>query len=213
MKDLIAIQEHGTLVQAVDARELHAFLESKTKFTDWIKSRIEQYDFIEGQDYILISENSETRTGGTVTHKYVISLDMAKELSMVERNAKGKEARQYFIACEKALKKPMSEIELIIHSAQLLQKVQLEQSIQAQRLEQIEAKVEAFDCDYHYYTVLGWCNLINRKIDHKQAAAYGQCASYSRSHNIELSSIKDSRYGMVNAYRDDVLSIFLGAQM
>ena len=92
--------------RAVNARDLHTFLESKQKFADWIKSRIEQYGFIENQDYqILASENYEASWGGGNKVEYALSLDMAKELSMVERNQRGKEARSYFISCEKIANK------------------------------------------------------------------------------------------------------------
>ena len=92
--------------RAVNARDLHTFLESKQKFADWIKSRIEQYGFIENQDYqILASENYEASWGGGNKVEYALSLDMAKELSMVERNQRGKEARSYFISCEKIVNK------------------------------------------------------------------------------------------------------------
>ena len=50
---------YGTLIQAVNARELHAFLGSKRQFTDWIKNRIEQYDFVENQDFTTVSKNLE----------------------------------------------------------------------------------------------------------------------------------------------------------
>ncbi|OQW93871.1 MAG: hypothetical protein BWK79_08875 [Beggiatoa sp. IS2] len=89
----------------VNARDLHAFLEVQTKFTTWIKRRIEEYSFTQGVDFILSQncESSETTTYTDVGNpvEYLISLDMAKELSMVERTTKGKEARRYFIACEK----------------------------------------------------------------------------------------------------------------
>jgi len=93
-------------VPTVNARELHAFLEVQTKFADWIKDRIEQYGFVENQDYVLISEKSETkgRGGDRRSIGCHLTLDMAKELSMVERNARGKQARQYFIECERRAK-------------------------------------------------------------------------------------------------------------
>ncbi len=74
------------------------------KFADWIKDRIEQYGFIEETDYVAFSQNGEK---GRPTVEYAISLDMAKELSMVERNDKGKQARQYFIECERRAKDPL----------------------------------------------------------------------------------------------------------
>lgn len=86
----------------VNARELHAFLENGRNFADWIKARIFDYDFVENQDFISFSQNYE-KTKGRPSVEYHITLDMAKELSMVERNEKGKEARRYFIDCEKRL--------------------------------------------------------------------------------------------------------------
>jgi len=109
MNPLITIQPSiidTTTVQTCNARELHAFLENKAHFADWIKDRIEQYGFIENQDYVLVSENSEIkrRGGDRRSIDYYLTLDMAKELSMVERNEKGKQARHYFIECERQAK-------------------------------------------------------------------------------------------------------------
>lgn len=91
----------GNLIETVNARELHEFLEVGRDFTNWIKGRIEQYGFSEGQDFTPILAESEI---GRPRTEYYISLDMAKELSMVERNDKGKQARQYFIECERRVK-------------------------------------------------------------------------------------------------------------
>ena len=94
--------------KTVSARELHTFLEVQTRFNDWIKNRIEQYDFVENQDFLVVTEKKVTMTDAgekaTLTKEYHITLDMAKELSMVERTEKGKQARKYFIECEKKLK-------------------------------------------------------------------------------------------------------------
>ena len=90
-------------VNAVNARDLHAELENKYHFSDWIKSRIEKYGFIEGIDYISKSEISD-HSPAVVSKEYYISLDMAKELSMVQNNDKGRQARKYFIEVEKQSK-------------------------------------------------------------------------------------------------------------
>ena len=89
----------GQAQQTVNARELHAFLESKQEFSNWIKNRIEDYGFLDGVDFL----TNLSKTQGRPRIDYFLSLDMAKELSMVERNEKGKRARQYFIDCEKRL--------------------------------------------------------------------------------------------------------------
>ncbi|MFM5335754.1 antA/AntB antirepressor family protein [Aeromonas enteropelogenes] len=91
------------LVQTVNARELHTFLEVGKVFAAWIQERIEQFGFVENQDFIVISETGKNPKGGRPNKEYFLTLDMAKELSMVERNQKGKEARQYFIQCERVV--------------------------------------------------------------------------------------------------------------
>ena len=103
MQDLIKIENKiigEEFIKSVNARELYQYLESKQDFSTWIKRRIEQYDFIENKDYITLHQKMER----VIQIEYYISLNMAKELSMVEKNDKGREARKYFIACEEQLK-------------------------------------------------------------------------------------------------------------
>ena len=107
MNELIDLTQsaiNGEVQQTVNARELHAFLESKQDFSTWIKNRVEQYDFVENQDFIKLHKKMELSKTGQMGIEYYITLDMAKELAMVERNEKGKQARQYFITCEKQAK-------------------------------------------------------------------------------------------------------------
>lgn len=92
------IQNHP--VQLCNARELHAFLEIQTRYNDWIKNRISEYGFIQDEDYLVITE----RTNGRPRKEYHITLDMGKELGMVERNERGRQIRKYFIRCERTLK-------------------------------------------------------------------------------------------------------------
>lgn len=87
-------------VNAVSARDLHEKLGVKTKVTDWIKRRIEESILVEGEDYILVSQNRETRSGGTVVHDYHLTLDAAKHIAMLERTEIGKAIRQYLIDIE-----------------------------------------------------------------------------------------------------------------
>lgn len=91
----------GASVQLVDARLLHSFLEVANHFREWIKDRIADYGFQENQDYLSFAEKSAKPQGGRPTIEYHITIDMAKELSMVERNDKGKQARRYFIEMER----------------------------------------------------------------------------------------------------------------
>ena len=83
---------------AVNARELHNFLEVKTDFGKWIK-RIFEYDFDEGIDYIQAYRNGQRKN----TKIYLLSLDCAWEISMMQRTNIGKQVRKSFIECEKQL--------------------------------------------------------------------------------------------------------------
>ena len=113
MNELIKLQPqtiNGNAIETVSARELHAFLGSKRQFTDWIKKRIGDYDFVENQDFISFHKKMERVVGGTVRIEYFVSVGMAKELAMVENNDKGKQARKYFIECEKQLNAQQSQL-------------------------------------------------------------------------------------------------------
>ena len=82
-----------------------SILEVETKFADWIKRRIEEYEFVQDVDFCHVLKFEKMEQGGQrKSVDYFLTIGMAKELSMVERNAKGKEARKYFIACEKKLR-------------------------------------------------------------------------------------------------------------
>lgn len=91
----------GEKQKGVSARDLHTFLEVKSRFNDWIANRIKDFNFVENQDYVTLTKKI---VSGGLAKEYFLTLNMAKELSMVERNEKGKQARQYFIQCEKQLK-------------------------------------------------------------------------------------------------------------
>lgn len=103
MKPLIKTIEHNGNT-SVSARELHSFLKVGKVFGAWINERIEQFGFIENQDYVVFSEIGKNPKGGRPAKEYILSMDMAKELSMLERSDKGKQARIYFIECEKRLR-------------------------------------------------------------------------------------------------------------
>lgn len=107
MKEIIAISRSvigGEEQQTVNARDLWKALETETKFADWIKRRIKEYAFSESEDYAVL-KNEKGENGQFKPIEYVISLDMAKELAMVEKNAQGRKIRQYFIEIEKEYRK------------------------------------------------------------------------------------------------------------
>lgn len=108
----------------VNARELHAFLEVGKFFPNWIKQRIDECGYKENQDFRIFCQNwqkinpdsinrndqssatpAEGFGRGRPAKEYIITLDMAKELCMIERNPKGRIARRYFIQCERQMYK------------------------------------------------------------------------------------------------------------
>ena len=97
MKELIRVTENG-----VDGRALYAFLDIKHRFNDWIGNSVRDYGFEEGKDFYYFSSRSEA---GRKTKEYALTIEMAKELSMVAKTPRGKQARRYFIQCEKIAKR------------------------------------------------------------------------------------------------------------
>ena len=82
----------------IDARSLHGWLDIKDPFHQWVSRRLKEYGFEEGTDPC----TSLFKPGGRPRKDYLITIDMAKELAMVERTDKGRETRRYFIQMEKA---------------------------------------------------------------------------------------------------------------
>lgn len=132
MNELIKITDQNGK-RAVSARELHSFLESKQDFSTWIKNRIDKYDLVENVDFVTAPQIYGTANGGYSTRiEYALTIDAAKELSMVEGNEKGKQARRYFLACEKKLKTggyqiPQSYSEALMMAAKQQQQIEAQQ--------------------------------------------------------------------------------------
>lgn len=162
MNELIKISTNEEGVQTVNARELHEFLESGDRYDQWIKRRIEKYGFTNGQDFC----TELCKTSGRPSTEYYISIDMAKELSMVENNEKGREARQYFIAMEKKAKELIHEFQIPKTFAEALrlaanQQDQITELKQDKRQLQVKAirdqpKVEFYDTVVDSDGALSW---------------------------------------------------------
>ena len=122
MNELIKLNQsaiNGELQQTVNARELHEFLEVGKDFSNWIKGRLGTLGSVENEDYLVAKIGEQLPSGTKYKTEYFITLDTAKHLAMMERNDKGKQARQYFIECEKKLREvsqpqpaqPIGEVE------------------------------------------------------------------------------------------------------
>lgn len=105
---LIPIIVNENNEQLVSGRELYEFLEIATPYTQWFERMVE-YGFTENVDFIVLSQKSEKPQGGRPTIDHVMTIDMAKEISMIQRTEKGKQARQYFIQVEKEYRKELKK--------------------------------------------------------------------------------------------------------
>ena len=100
---IVPIYETETKEKLINARELHIALKNKRQFADWIKQRIDKYKFLENQDFFTFHKFVKRGDNNLGSHstEYYITVDMAKELCMVENNETGRNIRRYFIEVEK----------------------------------------------------------------------------------------------------------------
>ena len=135
MKELIKIEEREG-IETVNARELYEFLKlEKAHWSRWCRKNIEMDAFFgDGVDYTGFT----SMVNGNKSKNYYVTIDMAKELCMLARNEKGKEARRYFIECERKLKEstkpkiPQTYSEALLEAGRLAQEneiLQLENNI------------------------------------------------------------------------------------
>lgn len=164
-------------INTVNARDLHKFLGVKTQFSIWLTKRIDKFNFTEGEDFIKVELPAGSAMSSNIVelgdlHKpnqkilavesmgyesfgqqgrieYAISIDMAKELSMIENNDKGKEARKYFIQCEKTAKAITQAPALIptnyIEALEFLVASEKTKAVMAAELQVAAPKIEFYD--------------------------------------------------------------------
>lgn len=104
MNELLKVN-YGNDRITLSARELHGFLGIGTEFAKWMQ-RMCEYGFSENQDYRVFVKNDDNSKGGRPSTDYEITLDMAKEIAMIQRSDKGKEVRQYFLELERRWNSP-----------------------------------------------------------------------------------------------------------
>ncbi|EMJ2614142.1 antA/AntB antirepressor family protein [Campylobacter coli] len=161
----------GAEINSANAREIFQFLNSEQEYANWIKNRISHYDFIENQDYII----ELVYTKGRPRKEYYVTLDMAKELCMVENNEKGRQARRYFIECEKRLKNLEQEkMQKLAFHQSLGYKSQLKQ-----QKEHYENKIKALKYD----------------LENKKELSFKR--KLSKEELLELRKILARDYGMI----------------
>lgn len=164
--------------QLVSGRELHEFLEIRTKYKDWFRRMVE-YGFEEEIDFIRVAQKRATnnlKNPVTTVIDHAISIDMAKEISMIQRTEKGKIARQYFINCEKKLKevKKLSPMELMELQFKALKE-------QEEKIAQVENRVDKLEEDMPLFQID--CKEIQALVRKKGIEALGGYRSLAYNDN------------------------------
>jgi anti-repressor protein len=199
MQELIKIQKSAGGKDVVSARELHQFLEVKTAFGIWMK-RMKEYGFVENVDYAVIkSERADNQV--VVIQDFVITVDMAKELSMIQRTEKGKQARLYFIECEKIAKQQVKPVQTLPEALQLKnQKLEVEVK-ELEPLAKVAIKVLGSNSDMTTTTVakeLGLTAIQLNKILHENKVQY-----YQDEHWVLYTNYKDKGYTKLHTFTRD----------
>lgn len=129
--ELVPVYETSAGRKVVYGTELHGVLGVKSRFNDWVRNRLNDCEATENEDYEAVTKNL---VSGGQAKEYIIKLDTAKEMAMLERNEKGKQVRRYFIAVEKKYKEsPKSHLQLL--------------ELELAALKEVDGKVDAVNKD------------------------------------------------------------------
>jgi phage anti-repressor protein len=199
MNELIPINYESER-PTVNGRELHAFLEVETPYHKWFP-RMCEYGFFEGKSYWTILSDRSDGLPGKPLSDHAITISMAKELCMLQRSAKGKECREYFIVCEEAWNSPEKVMERAWQIAH-------QRAIEAERrifglLEENETLEIALNESLQFYTVAKYNNTFRMGWNMQKCQEIGKTLSaYCRIHSIEIRKCdtNDERFGTVNSY-------------
>jgi phage anti-repressor protein len=215
-----------------DARLLWEKLGVKNHFRSWITRRIEEYNFVENTDFVKVFSNAQNcageNKGGKPKIDYILTLDVSKELAMVERTPMGRTLRKYFIEVEKKwsrgeVKHPVPANQSYDHSL-LLRVVEQNQQLQAAFLENcknnqvfqlevlkvlqglVEPKNHTSVFTSSYATILGYSKMLDFRLDLDTAKKLGRKATrLCGLRNLEVIPVQDERYETVNSYPVEVL--------
>ena len=200
--ELIKITEQNGK-KVVSARELHAFLENTDNVNTWFNRQADRAMLVENEDFVRVAI---LQPSGQTANDYAISLNSAKELAMLNGGEKGKQARLYFIECEKQSQKPMSQIEILVQSVRLLEE-------QSKRIDSVEAKIlelqnkPQINAPIEHFSIMGYCRNIHKQISIEEAKTYGaKCRKMCNELGMVIGKVPDPRFGSVNTYPLDVLS-------
>lgn len=205
MNELIKIEQRNG-IETVSARDLWTNLESKRQFSDWIKDKLDIFE--ENKDFILHKNVKVQKEGNReVTRpviEYYLTIETAKHIAMMEKNEQGRKIRQYFIDVEEKAKnalllKPVNQFDMMRQQIQMLED-------QEKRLSIVEKKLETSQMDF--YTIAAYASLRGKKVDLTHANLLGRKGrKLSDENGYDVGKINDPRFGTVNTYHTDILSI------
>lgn len=147
IKQLIPIEDKDGQ-QAVNARHLYAWLEIGRDFSNWMKDQIIRCDLVENQDFEVFAKSGVNPQGGRPSTEYALSIEAAKEISMMSQTDKGKQARRYFIECERIAKNPIQALTrkelalMIVKAEEEKERLQLENKQQQIEITSLTSKTE-----------------------------------------------------------------------
>ena len=174
MQELIKVTKDGNGNSVVSGRDLHEFLEVKTPYKDWFPRMVE-YGFAENVDFISLAQKCAKPNGGRPKTDHALTLDMAKEISMIQRTDKGKQARQYFIEVEKAYKEkyklPQTPEEKLALTMQVTLRLDKRVGNLEKSIDEIQNKSE-IDSDQRYKLWVARNNKAIEALGGKESNAY-----------------------------------------
>ena len=210
MNELISITTNEVGEPTVLGRDLHEFLGVTTRYNDWFPRMVE-YGFTEGKDFNLL-KNEQVRFEGNreVTRElidHLLTIDMAKELAMIQRTDRGKQARQYFIQVEKDYNSPEKIMARALRIAEKeLSTLRLETKIQAQQIAELQPKATYYDLILQCPSLLSVTEIAKdygmaakglNKILHEQGIQFNQSGVwflYSKYQDKGYTSTKTQNY-------------------
>ncbi|KRL02496.1 antA/AntB antirepressor family protein [Liquorilactobacillus capillatus] len=193
MKELIPTHRDNNGNILVSGRDLHKFLEVREKYTQWFE-RMSEYGFAENVDFTSLSEKSEKPFGGRPTVDHAMTIDMAKEISMLQRNEKGKQARKYFISIENKYKQ--SQLDTTNLSPELQMFNGLFKALAKNELatKQLDSKVDSIS-EIVAVSTKDWKNETNHLIN-KIARQQGNTGDAHRTIRTDIYADVDRRGGV-----------------
>lgn len=212
--EMLPVYQNENGEKFVNARELHDQLMSKQKFADWIKKRIENYGFTENEDFFISLGKS---TGGRPTTDFILTMDTAKEISMVENNEMGRAIRKYFIEVEKRFRQQQakSPAELIYMLAQQNMESERRMSQLQQQVTTVQHRLDNYDRIDTIGDLQQRLNKMIRRFAHQEKTTISSAwraftdafnTAYKTNLKLRITNYKD-KHGLKDLTRPQYLSM------